>query len=81
MPLIKPNQELRCDLKAAASALNDTAQDLFRNAKSCAAPELLIAMAKIAQIHENVDRLRILADGVKVGRITRNYLTSLGQLA
>lgn len=72
MSLTKPNQELRRDLKAAASALDDAAQDLFREAKSYAEPEFLIAMAKIAQLHEHVDRLRMMADEVKVGRITRN---------
>ena len=30
MPLTKPNQELRRNLKAAAFALDDAAQDLFR---------------------------------------------------
>ena len=72
MPLTKPNQELRSDLKAAASALDDAAQDLFREAKSYAEPEFLIVMAKIAQLHEHVDRLRMLADEVKAGRIARN---------
>lgn len=72
MSLTKPNQELRRDLKAAASALDDAAHDLFREAKSYAEPEFLIAMAKIAQLHEHVDRLRMLADEVKVGRIARN---------
>ena len=47
MSLTKPNQQLRRDLKAAASALDDAAHDLFREAKSYAEPEFLIAMAKI----------------------------------
>lgn len=71
-PLTKLNQELRRDLKAAASALADATQDLFREAKSYAEYEFLNAMAKIAQLHEHVDRLRMLSDEVKVGRIARN---------
>ena len=72
MPLTKPNQELRRNLKAAAFALDDAAQDLFREAKSYAEPEFLVAMAKIAQLHEHVDRLTMLADEVKAGKIVRD---------
>ena len=72
MSLTKPNQELRRNLKAAAFALDDAAQDLFREAKGYAEPEFLMAMAKIAKLHEHVDRLTILADEVKAGRIARN---------
>ena len=72
MPLTKPNQELRRNLKAAAFALDDAAQDLFREAKSYAEPEFLVAMAKIAQLHEHVDRLTMLADEVKAGKIIRD---------
>lgn len=38
MPLTKPNQELRRDLKAAASALEDAAHDLFRRARVPGSP-------------------------------------------
>ncbi len=55
MSITKPNQELSRDLKAAASALDDAGQDLYREAKSFAEPEFLIAIAKIAQLHEHVD--------------------------
>ena len=72
MSLTKPNQELRRNLKAAAFALDDAAQDLFREAKSYAEPEFLVAMAKIAQLHEHVDRLTMLADEVKAGKIVRD---------
>ncbi|WP_082113458.1 hypothetical protein [Pseudomonas psychrophila] len=72
MPLTKPNLELRRNLKAAAFALDDAAQDLFREAKSYAEPEFLVAMAKIAQLHEHVDRLTMLADEVKAGKIVRD---------
>lgn len=71
MSLTKPNEELRRHLKAAAFALDDAAQDLFREAKRYAEPEFLMAMAKIAQLHEHVDRLTLLADEVKAGKIVR----------
>ena len=72
MPLTKPNQELRRDLKAAASALEDAAQDLFREAKTYAEPEFLAAMEKIGKLQEHVDRLRAYAEEVKAGRVTRS---------
>lgn len=72
MPLTKPNQELRMNLKAAAFALDDVAQDLFREAKGYAEPEFLMAMAKIANLHEHVDRLTMLAEEVKAGNIFRD---------
>ncbi|MNJ18697.1 hypothetical protein D3C77_130040 [compost metagenome] len=71
MPLTKPNQELRRDLKDAASALEDAAHDLFREAKTYAEPEFLEAMKKIGRLHEHVDRLRALANEVKAGQIIR----------
>ena len=46
MPLTKPNQELHRDLNTAASALVDAAHDLFRESKSHAEPEFLMAMKK-----------------------------------
>lgn len=57
MALTKPNQELRRDLKAAASAIKDAAHDLFREAKTYAEPEFLVAMEKIGKLNEHVDRL------------------------
>lgn len=71
MALTKPNQELRRDLKAATSALEDAAHNLFREAKTYAEPEFLEAMEKIGKLHEHVDRLRAYADEVKMGRIVR----------
>lgn len=71
MPLTKPNQELSRDLKAAASAIEDAAHDLFREAKTYAEPDFLAAMEKIAMLHEHMDRLMEYAEEVKVGRITR----------
>lgn len=72
MALTKPNQELRRDLKAAASALEDAAHSLFREAKTYAEPEFLVAMEKIGKMHEHMDRLMEYAEEVKVGRVTRS---------
>ncbi|ARQ76988.1 hypothetical protein B6D87_13570 [Pseudomonas fragi] len=72
MPLTKPNQELRMNLKAAAFALDDAAQDLLREAKGYAKPEFLMVMEKIAKLYEHVDRLTMLAEEVKAGKIVRN---------
>ena len=72
MPLTKSNQELKRDLKEAAYALDDAAHALFREAKSYAEPEFLIAMEKIGKLHEHVDRLMALAEEVKTGRIARS---------
>ncbi|KTB90876.1 peptidase [Pseudomonas syringae ICMP 11293] len=71
MGLTKPNQQLRRDLKAAASALEAAAQDIFRQAKTYNGPEYLEVMKKIGKLHEQVDNLREMADEVKAGRIVR----------
>lgn len=62
IPLTKPNHELRRNLKAVAFALDDAAQDLFREAKGYAESEFLVAMEKIAILHEHIDPLTMLAD-------------------
>lgn len=71
MPLTKPNQELHSDLKAAASALDDAAHDLFREAKSYSEPKFSAAMEKIRKLCEDADRIAALAEEVKAGVITR----------
>lgn len=72
MGITKPNQELRRDLKAAASALEDVAHDIFREAKTRSEPEFLAAMEKIGKLHEHMDRLMEYADEVRTSRITRS---------
>lgn len=49
MPLTKPNQDLRRNLKAAAFALDDAAQELFREAKGYAEPEFLETVVRDRQ--------------------------------
>lgn len=69
MPLTKPNQELRSDLRAAALALETAAQDLFSAAKSYAEPEFYMSMEKIGKLHEHMDKLMKRADEVGMGLI------------
>lgn len=71
MALTKPNQQLRRDLKEAASALDDAAHDLFRSAKQCDEAGFLAVMEKIGKLHECIDKLASYADEVKSGQITR----------
>lgn len=75
MPLTKPNQELRRDLKEAAALLKWSGVDLMQAAVRLSedgqedeARELL----KIAASYQEVeDRLAGYADEVKAGQITR----------
>lgn len=71
MALNKPNQQLRRDLKAAASALDDAAHEMFRDAQARGDAVLMAAMEKIVELHRHIDVLRAYADEVKVGRIVR----------
>ncbi|MGH8388625.1 MAG: hypothetical protein ACRESJ_24630 [Pseudomonas sp.] len=71
MGLTKTTQDLRRDLKSAALALEDAAQDMFRMAKQYGDAELLAAMQKIETLHVEADRLNGYAEEVKDGRILR----------
>ena len=71
MPITKPNQELRRDLKAAAFSLEEAALELFRLTKQRGDAELLEAMETIEKLHEQADRLTAYAEEVKAGRIVR----------
>jgi hypothetical protein len=71
MPLNKPNQQLRRDLLEAASALDDFAHDLFREAQAQGDAALLAAAAKIVVLHRHIDALRVYADEVQDGSIVR----------
>ena len=79
MPLTKPNQELRRDLKAAAFSLEEAALDLFRVAKQRGDADLLEAMETIERLHEQADRLKAYADEVKTGVITKAKPGDLAQ--
>ncbi|MEN5314503.1 hypothetical protein [Pseudomonas koreensis] len=71
MGLTKTNQDLRRDLKNAALALEDAAQDMFRMAKQYGEDELLAAMQRIEALHVEPDRLTQYADEVRAGKILR----------
>jgi hypothetical protein len=71
MALNKPNQQLRRDLLDAASALDDAAHDMFREAQAQGDVALLAAAQKIIVIHKHIDALRGYADEVKAGSIVR----------
>lgn len=71
MALNKPNQQLRRDLKGAASALDDVAHDLFCDAQTQGDVALMAFMEKIVVLHKHIDVLRAYADEVKAGRIVR----------
>ncbi|GAA0416745.1 hypothetical protein GCM10008969_44890 [Pseudomonas veronii subsp. inensis] len=82
MPLTKPNQQLRRDLKEAAALLKWSGVDLIQAAVRLSesgqedeARELL----KIAASYQEVeDRLTGYADEVKAGRIVRNKVGAVG---
>lgn len=71
MPLTKPNQQLRRDLKDAAFALESAALEIFHKAQGSEESQFLEAMKRVGELHELADRLVGYAEEVKVGRVTR----------
>jgi hypothetical protein len=71
MILTKCNQQLRRDLKEAATMLKEAAHDLFKMAKRHDESGFLAVMDKISALHAQVDQMASYADEVKAGRITR----------
>ncbi|MBV4514975.1 hypothetical protein [Pseudomonas kurunegalensis] len=71
MPLPKPNQQLRRDLKDAAFALESAALEIFHKAQGGEETQFLEAMKRVGELHELADRLVGYGDEVKVGRIER----------
>lgn len=71
MGLTKPNQELRRDLNAAASTLDDLAHELYRAAQSSSDEVAIALLERIGRLHQQIDQLRAYADEVKVGRAVR----------
>ena len=76
MPLTKPNQELKRDLKEAAALLKWSGVDLFTISKRLldAGDEIGAAeLMKIAFSYQAIeDKLANYADEVKSGRVKRN---------
>ncbi|MCE1009312.1 hypothetical protein [Pseudomonas monteilii] len=71
MPLTKPNQQLRRDLKDAAFALESAALEIFHKAQGGEEAQFLEAMKRVGKLHELADRLVGYGDEVKTGRIER----------
>lgn len=71
MPLTKPNQQLRRDLKDAAFALESAALEIFHKAQGGEEAQFLEAMKRVGELHELADRLAGYAEEVKSGRVAR----------
>lgn len=71
MPLTKPNQQLRRDLKDAAFALESAALEIFHKAQGSEEAQFLEAMKRVGELHDLADRLVGYGDEVKCGRVTR----------
>ncbi|MFN3046350.1 hypothetical protein [Pseudomonas alloputida] len=72
MPLTKPNQQLRRDLKDAAFALESAALEIFHKAQGGEEAQFLEAMKCVGELHELADRLVGYGEEVKAGRIERH---------
>lgn len=72
MPLTKPNQKLRRDLKDAAFALESAALEIFHKAQGGEEAQFLEAMKRVGELHELADRLVGYGEEVKVGRLFRS---------
>ncbi|MEZ1420687.1 hypothetical protein QVM55_12740 [Pseudomonas monteilii] len=71
MPLTKPNQQLRRDLKDAAFALESAALEIFHKAQGGEEAQFLEAMKRVGELHELADRLVGYGDEVKAGLMER----------
>lgn len=72
MSLTKPNQQLRRDLKAIASNLEESCIDLGKLAEKLSDADAIALMGLVGTLYEEADRLVGYADEVKNGRITRD---------
>ena len=71
MSLTKPNQQLRRDLKAIASNLEQSCVDLGRLASRLSDADAIDLMGLVGTLYEEADQLVGYADEVKDGRIIR----------
>lgn len=71
MALTKPNQQLRRDLKAIASNLEQSCVDLGRLANRLSDADAIALMGLVGTLYEEADQLVGYADEVKDGRIIR----------
>jgi len=71
MPLTKPNQQLRRDLKAIAFNLEQSCIDLGKLAEKLSDADAITLIGLVGTLYEEADRLVGYADEVKAGRISR----------
>ena len=71
MPLTKPNQDLRRELKTLGFAIEQAADEVLRITKDCRDVEVAAVLMVIAKLYEHADRVAALADEVRDGRVTR----------
>ena len=71
MAITKPNQQLRRDLKAIASNLEQSCVDLGKLAEKLSDADAIALMGLVGTLYEEADRLVGYADEVKDGRISR----------
>ncbi|NWD85595.1 hypothetical protein [Pseudomonas sp. K5002] len=72
MSLTKPNQQLRRDLKAIASNLEESCIDLGKLAEKLSDADAIALMGLVGTLYEEADRLSGYADEVKAGQIIRS---------
>jgi len=75
MPLTKPNQQLRRDLKDAAFALESAALEIFHKAQGGEEAQFMEAMKRVGELHELADRLVGYGEEVKGGSLGRSVDT------
>lgn len=71
MPLTKPNQQLRRDLKAISFNLEQSCIDLGKLAKKLSDADAIALAGLVGTLYEEAGRLVGYADEVKAGRIVR----------
>lgn len=71
MSLTKPNQQLRRDLKAIASNLEESCINLGKLAEKLSDADAIALVGLVGTLYEEADRLVGYADEVKAGQICR----------
>lgn len=71
MPLTKPNQQLRRDLKAIAFNLEQSCVDLGKLAEKLNDADAIALAGLVGTFYEEADRLEGYADEVEAGQISR----------
>lgn len=71
MPLIKSNRQLRSELIDLGCSLEQIASDVLSITKYCNDLDVAAVPSLIAKLYEDADRLAILADEIRDGKMTR----------